>query len=100
MVQAIDDYASKIGFNFAGAYNPGSRKLENIFFNIEIVNTSKIDSKNYDLIAGTAWALSNSKHRENSEKEKKKFLSENKIHLLILVFFLRIYTNKQENQMN
>ena len=70
LVQAIDDYASKIGFNFAGAYNPGSRKLENNFFNIEIVNTSKIDSKNYDLIAGTAWALSNSKHRENSEKEK------------------------------
>ena len=70
LVQAIDEYASSIGFEFNGAYNPGSRKLENEFFNIEITNTSKIDSKNYDLIAGTAWALSNSKHRENSEKFK------------------------------
>jgi len=70
LVEAIDEYSSNIGFKFKGAYNPGSRKLENNFTNIEITNTSKIDSKDFDLIAGTAWALSNTKHRENSEKIK------------------------------
>ena len=70
LVEAIDEYSISIGFKFNGVYNSGSRKLENDLSNIEIINTSKIDAKNYDLVAGTAWALSNSKHREDSEKIK------------------------------
>ena len=70
LVEAIDSYSSEIGYEFRGAYNPGSRKQDLEFKNIEVTNTSKIDSKSYDLIAGTAWALSNQVHRKNSEKEK------------------------------
>ena len=70
LIEAIDDYSSEINLNFEGIYNSGSRKLDKNFSNIEIKNTNKIPTKNYDLIAGTAWALSNPIHREDSEKNK------------------------------
>ena len=59
LVEAIDNFSKEINFDFKGAYNPGTRKSDIDFSNIELTNTNKINSKEYDLIAGTAWALSN-----------------------------------------
>ena len=70
LLESIDSYSNEKNISFKGIYNAGNRKIYQEFKNIEIGNTNKLDLKKFQLVAGTAWALSNSKHRENSKKDK------------------------------
>ena len=70
LLETIDSYSVEQSYKFKGIYNSGNRKINQEFKNIEIGNTNKLDLKKFQLVAGTAWALSNMNHRENSKKDK------------------------------
>ena len=70
LIESIDTYSIEQNLRFKGIYNAGNRKIHQEFKNIEIGNTNKLDLKEFQLVAGTAWALSNPKHRENSKIDK------------------------------
>ena len=70
LIKSIDDFAVESKVNFKGIYKSSSGKIDHQFSNIQIGDTNKVNVKDYQLVAGTTWALSNSNHRINSKEDK------------------------------
>ncbi|MFL2648351.1 MAG: TM0106 family RecB-like putative nuclease [SAR202 cluster bacterium] len=70
LIKSIDDFAIESKVSFKGIYKSSSGKTDHQFSNIQIGDTNKVNVKDYQLVAGTTWALSNSNHRINSKEDK------------------------------